>query len=158
MIVQPGDVIVAAKLDRVFRNVYDALTTLRDFQSRHIRFCLLDLTGTTEDEAVAELLLTILAAVAEFERESTAERIRDSKRQMRHEGRYQGGAPPFGWQICPDGKLTEDPAEQRALGLIVKCREAGWSCRVISNWLRKTHSIKLSPSSVLRALKRQGEG
>ena len=42
---QPGDVVVAAKLDRVFRSALDALQTCQDFRDRGVALHLLDLGG-----------------------------------------------------------------------------------------------------------------
>src|SRR3989442_263462 len=43
--VRPGDTIVAAKLDRMFRNTEDALKMVRMFQEQHVRLVLLDIGG-----------------------------------------------------------------------------------------------------------------
>jgi putative DNA-invertase from lambdoid prophage Rac len=95
---QPGDVVIAAKLDRMFRSAWNALNVIREFQRRQISLWLLDLGGDVSGDGIAKLVLTILAAIAEFERERIGERIRDAKRHQKRTGQYLGGARPFGWE------------------------------------------------------------
>jgi DNA invertase Pin-like site-specific DNA recombinase len=79
------------------------------------------------------LLVTILAAVAQFERTLISERIKDAKRNLRRGGRDQGGHRPFGWQygeVSGTGRardLLPDQAEQAAIRDIVALRAAGHS-------------------------------
>src|SRR6516165_4113456 len=89
---QPNDVVIVASLDRCFRSALDALTTIEDFRGRGIRLLALDFGELTE-EGICELIVTILAAVAEFERELASERIRVSKAYRRSLGKVTGGTP-----------------------------------------------------------------
>jgi DNA invertase Pin-like site-specific DNA recombinase len=88
--VRPSDTIIAAKLDRMFRIAVDALTTIEDLKRHNIRLVLLDV-GDVSGNGVSQLVLTVLAAVAQFERERISELVKDSKAQLRHENRHQGG-------------------------------------------------------------------
>jgi putative DNA-invertase from lambdoid prophage Rac len=151
---QPGDVVIAAKLDRMFRSALDALTVIRDFQRRRISLWLLDLGGDVSGDGIAKLVLTILAAIAEFERERIGERIRDAKRHQRRIGQYLGGDRPFGWRIGEDGALIEDEAEQSALVEMRDLRAAGDSYRSIAVHIKNTRGIQISHQGVKRALAR----
>jgi DNA invertase Pin-like site-specific DNA recombinase len=151
---QPGDIVIAAKLDRIFRSALDALNVIRDFQRRRISLWLLDLGGDVSGDGIAKLVLTILAAIAEFERERIGERIRDAKRHQRRIGQYLGGDRPFGWRIGDDGVLIEDEAEQRALAEMRALRHAGRSYRSIAAEMKETHGIEISHQGVKRALAR----
>jgi putative DNA-invertase from lambdoid prophage Rac len=53
---QPGDVVIAAKLDRMFRSAWDALNVIRDFQRRRISLWLLDLGGDVSGDGIAKLV------------------------------------------------------------------------------------------------------
>ena len=53
-------------------------------------------------------VLTIFAAITEFERERIGERIREAKRHQRRTGQYLGGDRLFGRGIGDYGVLTED--------------------------------------------------
>src|SRR5271157_3941133 len=149
---QSGDIVISAKLDRMFRSALDALTVIRDFQRRRISLWLLDLGGDVSGDGIAKLVLTILAAIAEFERERIGERIRDAKRHQRRTGQYLGGDRPFGWRISEDGGLIEDEAEQSALAEIRVLRAAGSSYRSIAAHMKKTRGILISHQGVKRAL------
>ena len=155
-VLQPGDIVIAAKLDRMFRSALDALGVIRDFQRQRISLWLLDLGGDVSGDGIARLVLTILAAIAEFERERIGERIRDAKRHQRRSGQYLGGDRPFGWRVGEDGTLIEDEAEQRALADIRAMRDAGASFRTISAKIEQTHRIQISHQGVKRVLERLG--
>jgi DNA invertase Pin-like site-specific DNA recombinase len=60
------------------------------------------------------LYLTVLAAVATFEAEVSAERAQDRTDAARANDEYIG-RPPFGWRIV-EGRLVEEPGEQAILG------------------------------------------
>jgi DNA invertase Pin-like site-specific DNA recombinase len=155
-VLQPGDIVIAAKLDRMFRSALDALNVIRDFQRQRISLWLLDLGGDVSGDGIARLVLTILAAIAEFERERIGERIRDAKRHQRRSGQYLGGDRPFGWRVGEDGKLVEDEAEQRALADMRAMRDAGTSFRNIAAQIEQTHGIQISHQGVKRVLSRSG--
>jgi DNA invertase Pin-like site-specific DNA recombinase len=155
-VLQPGDIVIAAKLDRMFRSALDALGVIRDFQRQRISLWLLDLGGDVSGDGIARLVLTILAAIAEFERERIGERIRDAKRHQRRSGQYLGGDRPFGWRIGEDGMLVEDDAEQRALADMREMRDAGTSFRSIAAQIEQTHGIQISHQGVKRVLSRSG--
>src|SRR5262245_51368480 len=109
-----GDVVIATKLDRMFRSAADALNSLEDMKQRGISLHLIDLGGDCSGNGVAKLVFHILAAVAEAERERITERIVEVKARQREEGQFIGGRVPFGWNLSPDG-LVEDAIQQRAL-------------------------------------------
>jgi DNA invertase Pin-like site-specific DNA recombinase len=57
-VLQPGDIVIAAKLDRMFRSALDALGVIRDFQRQRISLWLLDLGGDVSGDGIARLVLT----------------------------------------------------------------------------------------------------
>jgi hypothetical protein len=59
---------------------------------------------------MGRLTLNILLSFAQFEREVTAERIRDKVRASRMKGMWMGGVPPLGYSVR-DRKLVENPAD-----------------------------------------------
>jgi len=141
-LLQPGDVVVAARMDRCFRSALDALQTIQSFKRRRISLWLLDL-GDVSGNGVSELIVTVLAAVAQFERTLIAERIRDAKRNLRRAGKHQGGSRPFGWQfgaVNGHGRarlLIEDEREQKAIDDIRAMRAAGHSLMAIRDEMRE---------------------
>ena len=97
--VRPGDVVVAAKMDRMFRSAANALHVIEDSKKRRISLWLLDLGNDCSGNGISELIVTILAAVAQFERGLISERIKDAKRSARRQNKHLGGTAPFGFDI-----------------------------------------------------------
>ncbi|MBI4706931.1 MAG: recombinase family protein [Candidatus Omnitrophica bacterium] len=90
------DAILCTKLDRVFRNTKDFLNTTDDFEKRNIKFVCLEGSIDTSTPA-GRVFSTMRAAFAQFERETTAERVRDVMRSRAEEGKWNGGISPFGY-------------------------------------------------------------
>jgi DNA invertase Pin-like site-specific DNA recombinase len=112
-----------------------------------------DLGGDCSGNGISELMLTVLAAVAQFERTRVAEWIIDAKGELRRTGRHQGGHRPFGFKLGPPtGKgraptLIPDPKEQAAIAEIVRLREAGSTLMAIKATMA-ARGIKLSHQTI----------
>lgn len=138
--VRPGDVVVAAKLDRLFRSALDALTTAERWQQQGIKLVLYDIsTEPVYDSPVAKMFFNILAAVANFERERIGERIQQGRAGKAAKGGHLGGRAPYGYQI--DGarataRLVPNSDEQEVVRLIRKrAREAAEDATAIARHL-----------------------
>lgn len=153
---RPGDNVIAAKLDRLFRSASDALTTLEDFKRRNIKLHLLDLGGDVVSNGVAKLVFTVLAAVAEAERDRTRERIVDVKADQKRRHRYLGGKRPFGFEVGVDGSLTSVPAEQAAIEQMITLRQSGTSLRKIAE-IVSAGGISISHETVGAVLNSRGK-
>jgi putative DNA-invertase from lambdoid prophage Rac len=142
---RPGDIVVAARMDRCFRSAFDALKTIKGFKGRKIALWLLDL-GNVSGNGISELMVTVLAAVAQFERSLIGERIIAAKQNQRRAGKHLGGSRPFGYRLqrrpaAPGERarapeLVEDPREQAAIGEMRKMRNQGATLAAISKHLR----------------------
>ncbi len=116
-LLKPGDRIISPKLDRCFRNARDALNTVETLRTMNVSLYLLDIGGNVSgngDNPIARVILTVLAALAEWEVSRTRERIRDVKASQREQQKYLGGKVPFGWRV-KDGKLVANVREQNAI-------------------------------------------
>jgi putative DNA-invertase from lambdoid prophage Rac len=153
--VKPGDVIVTAKLDRMFRSALDALNNLQQFKDRGVSLHMIDLGGDVTGNGISKLVFTILSAVAEAERDRTRERIREIKSDQRKRNRYLGGTVPFGWRVNDAGDLVEDPEKQRVIGRIHELRDHGLSLRAISATLAD-EGVKLSHQGIKKIATRAG--
>lgn len=129
---KPGDIVITPKLDRMFRSALDALNTMGDLRERGVSLHMIDLGGDVTGNGIAKLVFTILAAVAEAERDRIRERVTDVKRDQRQRGRYLGGTLPFGYARQKDGSLALIPAEQEAIREMAELQAAGRSLRAIA--------------------------
>jgi len=151
---QPGDVIVSPKLDRVFRSALDALQQTEALRARGVSLHLLDLGGDIAGNGLSRLFMTIAAAFAELERDRIRERITQVKRDQKARGRFLGGTrPPFGFRAGSGGELVPDDAEQAAIASAKRMRGRGKSLRQIAGKLAQ-EGHRLNPESVRRMLAR----
>ena len=106
------DVVLVYKLDRLSRSLADLTRLLEFFEQHGVQ--LVSVTQAIDTSGSGgRLVLNMLMAVAEFEREVTAERVRDKIRATRRRGGWTGGHPPLGYDVV-DGQLVvnETEAEQ----------------------------------------------
>ena len=146
---KPGDVIIAPKLDRMFRSALDALDVLGQLKDQGVGLHLIDLGGDCSGNGISKLVFTILSAVAEAERDRIRERIRDVKADQRRRKRYLGGIVPFGWRVGEDGELVAVPAQQAAIKKAKALRAKGKSLRAIAAALA-AQGVRLSHEGVKR--------
>ena len=87
-----GDTLVVHSMDRLARNLTDLRTLVNELTKRQIsvHFIKESLTFTGEDSPMANLLLSMLGAVAEFERALLLERQREGIAIAKAEGKYKG--------------------------------------------------------------------
>jgi DNA invertase Pin-like site-specific DNA recombinase len=146
-----GDVIICAKLDRMFRSARNALEVLDQLKSRGVSLHCIDLGGDVCN-GIGQLVFTILSAVAEQERTRLRERISEAKSKMRLENRYQGGKIPFGYRVTSDGILVIDETQQSYIRLIREKRQRNWSLRKISSFLSEELQVNLSHNAIRHIL------
>jgi len=91
---QPGDILVVWKLDRLGRNLKHLVSVVDDLQQRQVGFKVLAGAGVQIDTTTANgrLVFGIFAALAEFEAELIRERTRAGLAAARARGR-RGGRP-----------------------------------------------------------------
>lgn len=106
------DVVVVYKIDRLSRSLMDFSKLVEVFDRNEVTFVSVTQSFNTTT-SMGRLTLNILLSFAQFEREVTAERIRDKFRASRMKGMWMGGCPPLGYEVR-DRKLIVDPvaAEQ----------------------------------------------
>jgi DNA invertase Pin-like site-specific DNA recombinase len=93
--IREGDTVVVHSLDRLGRNLDDLRKLVSDMTGRGVRvqFIKENLTFTGDDNAMAKLLLNIMASFAEFERELIRERQREGIALAKKAGVYKGRKP-----------------------------------------------------------------
>lgn len=102
---QPGDTLVASKLERAFRSVVDTLVRIDKLQQRGVSVILCDVSiEPVTNNGVGRLFITMLSAVAEFERFRLLERTAEGRRAKASKGGHVGGCPPYGYKVFGNGK------------------------------------------------------
>ena len=103
------DVVVVYKIDRLSRSLMDFSKLVEVFDRNGVTFVLVTQSFNTTT-SMGRLTLNILLSFAQFEREVTAERIRDKVRASRMKGIWMGGGVPLGY-VVDNRKLVEHPAD-----------------------------------------------
>jgi len=88
--IRDGETLVVTKLDRLGRDVVDILTTIRYLTSRNIEVIVLQLGKFDLTSTAGKLLLTMLMAVAEMERDLLVERTKMGLLRAKAEGKKLG--------------------------------------------------------------------
>ena len=126
--------VVVLKLDRLTRSLRDLLGIVAELE--RYGAALHSVTERVDTgSAVGRMLLGVLGAVAEWERETIAERTRSAVRAKRRRGGAHGFAP-LGARVV-EGQLEPVPEEVEALELIQARRAEGASYRAIAAELRQ---------------------
>lgn len=153
--------VIAWKLDRLFRNAEDALTTKRQWDAVDVAVHILDFNGSALDTTTSagKFTFTMLTGVAEFEANRITERIRESKAYRAKNGLVVA-RERYGTRHVK-GRVVEDELEAKALDEIQKLRAAGLNLSEIARRLTQT-GVKSKrggawhPYTVSRLLAREG--
>lgn len=127
------DVIVIPKLDRFTRNVKDLLFWVDLLEETGVRLISLHETLDTKT-ATGRMVITIIAAVAQMEREQIGERTRAVLQYKKSIGERTGNIP-YGYDADENGKLVTNPQEQRIIAEARGLRDVGYSLREIAESL-----------------------
>lgn len=103
------DVVVVYKIDRLTRSLMDFSKIVEIFDASGVSFVSVTQQFNTTT-SMGRLTLNVLLSFAQFEREVTAERIRDKIAASKKKGMWMGGVVPLGYQVR-DRKLIIEEAE-----------------------------------------------
>lgn len=91
--IRDGETLVVSKLDRLGRDAIDVLQTVRNLAERNIKVIVLQLGNTDLTSTAGKMLLMMLAAVAEMERDTLIERTQAGLARAKSEGKKLGRRP-----------------------------------------------------------------
>lgn len=151
--VKAGDVVVTSNLERMFSSCQDAVSNLEILKLKGVGLHVAQLEADVTDPACMVNFGRVAQLFAGLERRRSAERIKGLKRKQRSKGRYLGGSRPFGYMIHDNGRLIENPMEQRVLKRIFQLKKQGKSLRAISKEV-STPVCPVSFKTVQRLLQR----
>jgi site-specific DNA recombinase len=101
------DVVVVYKIDRLTRSLMDFAKIVEVFDTHKVSFVSVTQQFNTLS-SMGRLTLNVLLSFAQFEREVTAERIRDKVAASKSKGMWMGGPSPIGY-VVKEKKLVIDP-------------------------------------------------
>jgi site-specific DNA recombinase len=125
--------LVCASLDRLGRNIVDALETAEVLEDAGVRLVTLDGidTGSAMGKQSLKALLVVKAMVADMERDAIISRLQGGRQHAQAMGRMYTSEAPFGKREAEGGQLVADADEERAIARIRELRAGGVSYRAI---------------------------
>ncbi len=134
--------IVVAYLDRISRSTSDLDQLVQEFKKKHLALITIK-EGLDTESLAGRLVVSIMIAVASWQRESTAERTSEMMLQAQRNGYLMGKDPPYGWSKARvdmgDGRhrwrLVSNNDEQRIVVLIFQMRGDGMKLHRIADRL-----------------------
>ena len=108
--------VLVFKLSRFGRNAADVLATLQVMQDFGVNLiCVED--GIDSSKDAGKLMISVLSAVAEIERENIRVQTMEGRMLKAREGKWNGGFAPYGYSLI-DGKLEVNEEEAVAIRTI----------------------------------------
>lgn len=136
--VREGDTVVVHSMDRLARNLDDLRRIVQHLTQRGVRmeFTKEGLTFTGEDSPMANLMLSVMGAFAEFERALIRERQREGIALAKQRGAYRGRKKSLNSEQIAALKQRIDAGEQKAS----LARDFGISRETLYQYLRESRS------------------
>lgn len=119
--VREGDVFIVTKLDRLARSITDLMKIIEKLDRKLVGLRILNL-GMDTETPTGKLMLTVLGAVAQFEREMMLERQREGVIKAKAAGKYKGRKPidkerhKRVLELATDGMTKANIAKQLSIG------------------------------------------
>ena len=108
--------VLVFKLSRFGRNAADILSTLQTMQDYGVNLICVD-DGLDSSKEIGKVMISIVSAVAEMERENILIQTMEGRLQKAREGKWNGGFAPYGYKLI-DGFLEINDDEAQAVRMI----------------------------------------
>lgn len=152
-LLKAGDVILCSKLERICSSSHEVIKLVGKLRAMSVQLHIVELDGDISDPEHSVNFAKVTEIYSSLEKRKSAERIKGVKQRQRKQGRYLGGSRPFGYMIHENGRLIENPMEQRVLRRIMELKKQGKSLRAISSEV-STPVMPISFKTVQRLLQR----
>lgn len=128
------DYVLVFKLSRFGRNADDVLHELRIMQRHGVNLLAVE-EGIDSAGPTGRLMISVIAAVAEIERENINIQTMEGRLQKAREGKWNGGFAPYGYKL-ENGSLVIDETEADVIRLIYReYTRTERGCGNIAKWL-----------------------
>lgn len=123
-------VLIATRLDRVFRSTLDCLDTIASWRTSAVAIHIVDDGAACLDTTspMGQAILTMRVTFAQLERQFASARTKDVMAWKRSQGLHTGGKVKLGYRVV-DGRLIEEPTEQKCLRLMREMWDEGRGAR-----------------------------
>jgi DNA invertase Pin-like site-specific DNA recombinase len=130
-----ADALLVVKLDRLSRSVRDTLALVEThFRGERSLISLSESIDTRT--AAGRMIVTVLSALAQLEREQIGERTATALAHLASQGKRVSGQIPYGYQLADDGEtLVEHAHEQATIAQARTLRSSGLSLRATAETL-----------------------
>lgn len=143
--VREGDTVIVCKLDRIARSTKHLLSIVETLEKKGVAFRVLNINLDTSTPT-GKLMLTMLGAIATFEREMMLERQMEGIREAKKKGKYLGRKPTARakstqiFNLLKDGKTKQAIADELGIGIASVYR-------IINESRNLSHNSSKAPSS-----------
>jgi len=134
--------VLVFKLSRFGRNAADILNSLQMMQDNEVNLISVE-DGIDSSKDSGKLVISVLAAVSEIERENILVQTMEGRKQKCREGKWNGGFAPYGYMLL-NGKLVIKEVEAEAICIIFdKYANTDMGANGISKYLQQQGIKKL---------------
>lgn len=156
--------VIISRLDRAFRSTAECLETVERWRKKGVSLHVIDFGGTplNTQSSTGRLILTVFAAIAEWERMIISERTTEALQHNKANGKLttRPDRVRYGWKVVGKKNVVEDVMEQAVIKIIADMyHNKGWSPTAILNELER-REIKIRgktrwhANTIVRILKR----
>lgn len=107
------DYCIVHKLDRFSRNRYDSAFYKRELKQNGVR--VLSVLEQLDDSPESIILESVLEGMSEYYSKNLAREVRKGQKENALAARHNGGTPPLGYDVTPDGKYVINQTEAAAV-------------------------------------------
>lgn len=142
------DFVVVFKLSRFARNAADAISSVQLMQDYGVNLiCIEDSIDTSKD--AGKLLLSVLSAVAELERENIRTQTMAGREQKAREGKWNGGFAPYGYALEKGELLIAEEEAEVVRVIFDKYVYTSWGANKIADYLNNNYKKVMRKNGIL---------
>ena len=123
-VLQPGDTLVVTKLDRFARKAAEGALTVQNLISRGVNVNILNM-GRADNSPMGKLMVQIMLAFAEFERDMIVERTQTGKAVAREKGKRVDGRPAATLDTHPNFAMLYGAHKRGEITVQKACEQLG---------------------------------
>lgn len=143
---QPGDIIVATKIDRLFRNFLDVVNTTKAWAGMGVKLRVLNIGDLDLSSGIGKFILNLFALIAELERDWISERTRDGLSAREKATGIRNGNAPTGYIYVGSGRgrrIISDTKMRQWASEAIELRQAGYTYEGIwRKWTYERHEAR----------------